>query len=552
YVKSNFQRAFTGEKIEYEYKHPGDDAFIWFEVTYSPVTNADGEIINVCVGINDITNKKMAELQLINSEKRFREVLSSLGDNVWEHDFRTGETYFSERVNELAVYDNNGINDTLTVWWNSTHEEDRWMLDENYTKYKEGIIDHHSIEYRILYKDGSVRWVLDRGVAIEKDPEGKPLKIIGTHTDVTKQKQVDEEIKANEAKFRAIFNSTFQFIGLMTTDGILLEANQTATDFFRLPKEEVMGMNFVDSRWFSESTREKSKQALVRASRGETVNYELELNLLDGRNVIIDFTIRPILDAKGNAILLIPEGRDITDKLRMEKEIERERLSKQKEILLASIEGQEKQREEVARELHDNINQVLATIKIYLQLAGENEDMREGLIAKSYENISHAIEEVRKLSRALAPPTLDDITLVEALQQMVNDMAISKLFEIDFSVDSFDEGVLDNLQKMTVYRVVQEQFTNILKYANAKKINMSLVTSVNEIILTIKDDGVGFDLNKRSTGIGIKNMRSRVETHNGHFDLDACPGKGCNLTVILPVIKTLSNAENKITNYRRP
>lgn len=549
YIKNNFQKAFAGEKIEYEVKYPGDDAVIWFMVTYSPVTNADGEIIYVCIGINDITNKKMAELQLINSEKRFREVLSNLGDNVWEHDFRTGKTYFSERFNDLAGYDSNGSNDIVTVWWNSTHEEDRWMLEENDSKYKEGLIDHHTIEYRILHKDGSVRWVLDRGVVIEKDTDGKPLKIIGTHTDVTKRRQDEDEIKANEAKFRAIFNSTFQFMGLMTIEGILIEANQTATDFFRILKEEVMGTNFVDSMWFSESTREKSKQALMLAAKGETVNYELELNLSDGKHVVIDFSIRPILDAKGKVILLIPEGRDITDKLRMVKEMEQERISKQKEIVLASIEGQEKQRKEVARELHDNINQVLATIKIYLQLAGENENMRDGLIAKSYENISHAIEEVRKLSKALAPPTLDDISLVEALQQMVNDMAISKLFEIEFLENSFDEALLDNLQKMTVYRVVQEQFTNILKYARAKKITISLLTSDDEITLVVNDDGVGFDPLTRSTGIGIKNMQSRVELHNGQFNLKAYPGKGCKLTVTLPIIKTLSNAENQITDY---
>ena len=544
YVKQSFEKAFGGEKTEYEVTYNVDGRDTWLNVAYNPVMAKGKQIEFVCVGINDITERKFTEQLLLDSERRFRMVLSRLGDNMWEHNFETGKTEFSEWINELTAYRSDILNDNVDFWWNSVHENDRGILTENDRKYKSGLIDHHSVEYRVFQKGGAIRWVLDRGVVIEKDTAGNPLKIIGTHTDITERKNIEENIIANERKFRAIFNSTFQFMGLMTTEGILIEANKTATDFFGLPKEEVLGMNFIDSRWFSDATREKSKQALAKAAIGETVTYELELHMLDGRDVVIDFSIRPIFDTKGNVILLIPEGKDITEKLRMEKEIERERVNKQKEILLASIEGQEKQRREVSRELHDNINQVLATVKIYLQLAGENESMRDGLIKKCYENISHAIEEVRKLSKALAPPTLEDISLSEAVQQMVNDMMMSGLFEIDFADDNFNENLLDNSQKMTIYRVVQEQFTNIMKYARTQSINIILATSKNKVLLTVKDNGIGFDTSTRSTGTGIKNMRSRVESQSGEFSLTSSPGKGCTLKITLPLIKPLTNEKN--------
>jgi two-component system sensor histidine kinase UhpB len=326
-------------------------------------------------------------------------------------------------------------------------------------------------------------------------------------------------------------------MGLMNTEGILIEANQTALNFFRLTKEEVIGTNFVDSRWFSEATRQKAKIALAKAVQGETVNFELELVLLDGRVVVIDFSIRPIIDKNGKVILLIPEGKDITEKLKMEKEIELARLTKQKDILMAGIEGQEKQRKEIARELHDNINQVLATVKIYLQLAGENSDMRERLIKKSYENVSHAIEEVRKLSRTLAPPTLDDCTLIEALQQLVNDMVLSLLFDIHLNHREFDEKLIDNTQKMAVYRIAQEQFTNILKYARASKIELSIKTTSDDLLLCIADNGIGFSAQDKFRGTGLKNIMNRVEALNGIFNIETAPDKGCKLCIQLPLIK---------------
>ncbi|HET9058051.1 MAG TPA: PAS domain S-box protein [Chitinophagaceae bacterium] len=546
-IKECFKRAFDGEKIGYEVDFiTAGNRLLWIYVNYEPVVYPDNKDIQlVSVNIRDITKRKLAEENLIDSEKKFGQLLSKLGDTVWEHDFITGTTLFSEEISDLAAYqeDDRVINNDK-IWRASVHKKDQWILEQNDKLYLQGKIDHHSVEYRLLLKNGDIKWVLDRGVVIEKDASGKPTKIIGTHTDITRRKQIEEELKANEAKFRGIFNSTFQFMGLMTSEGVLLEANRTATEFFRLPKEEVIGMNFLDSRWFSDVTKQKAKAALTKAAKGETVNYELELNLLDGRDIVLDFSIRPLFDTGDNVSLLVLEGRDITEKLRMEKEIEKERINKQKEILSASIEGQEKQRQEIARELHDNINQILATIKIYLQMAIENENLREILIQKSFENISQTIEEVRKLSKSLALPALTHTTLTEAIKQMANDMVLSLLFKISFVNDEFEESLLNNLQKITIYRVAQEQFTNILKYAKAKKIEIMLATTFDKVIMQIVDDGIGFDTTKKQDGIGIRNMMNRVESQNGTFTLMSESGKGCKLKIELPLIKSSTYEEN--------
>jgi PAS domain S-box-containing protein len=540
FIKANFEKAINGQNVEYEVLYKAGDEDIWLRVTYNPVFTKTGEVLYICVGVHDITKRKQAEVALLNSENRFRQTLLTLGDNAWEHNFITSVTTFSTGVEELIAFsDEPGIN-RQKVWLDSIHEEDIWLVSNLTTDYLSGKISSHALEYRLKYKDGSVKWILDRGIVIERDAESKPIRAIGTRSDISERKKIEEVIIENERKFRAIFNSTFQFIGLMSVEGILLEANQTAIDFFQIPKEEIIGMNFVDSRWFSEATRKKAKKAVTKAAKGETVNFELYLTLLNGQELVIDFSLRPIFDIAGNVTLLIPEGRDITEKIKMEKEMEQQIISRQKEILNAGISGQEKQRREVARELHDNVNQILATIKVYLQLANENENLRQSLINKSYENVSYAIEEVRKLSKALAPPTLDDETLIEAIDQMVKDMTLSMLFEISFSHKKFKEDLLNNEEKMTIYRIAQEQLTNILKYAGAKKIEIVLSTTKTEVTLKISDNGIGFDISLRTPGTGIRNMMNRVESHNGKFNITTSPGSGCCLQVSLPL--TQNNA----------
>lgn len=509
----------------------GENDLTWLKVNSHPLCNDEGKTESVVTSLVDITPEIEKSKRLTITGQNQHAILSSINDGL----------YLIDNQYKIVLINNAAIDIHQTVFGKVFKEGD--CILDLFTENRKPVVKHffdkaftgEKSKYEVLYNQQTDPVWLSVSYTPVINNSGDINHVCVGIRNITARKKAEEELMESERKFRAIFNSTFQFMGLMTVDGILIEANQTATDFFRIPKDEVMGMNFVDSRWFSESTREKSKTALAKAANGEAVNYELELELLDGRSVVIDFSIRPIFDASGKVILLIPEGRDITEKLKMQHEIELARESKQKDILQAGIEGQEKQRREVARELHDNINQVLATVKVYLQLAEENENMREALIQKSHENISHAIEEVRKLSRSLAPPSLDDTTLTEALAQMVNDMVLSMRFTIKFDYGNFDETLLTASQKIAIYRIVQEQFTNILKYSGAQNVWLSVSSNNKNVIIAIKDDGVGFDTKERLKGTGIKNIINRVEAQNGLFELHSSPGTGCAIKAVFPL-----------------
>ena len=145
----------------------------------------------------DITREK-------ETETRFKKALEHIGDNVWEHDYKTGITYFSKSENELLGRDTNDYNHNVGLWWNNVDPKDIPLLEDNDKKYKKGLLDSHSLEYRVRHSNGSYRWVLDRGVVIEKNREGIPLRIIGTHTDITNIKNTETELSNRVKQFQSL------------------------------------------------------------------------------------------------------------------------------------------------------------------------------------------------------------------------------------------------------------------------------------------------------------------------------------------------------------
>jgi PAS domain S-box-containing protein len=234
---------------------------------------------------------------------------------------------------------------------------------------------------------------------------------------------------------------------------------------------------------------------------------------------------------KGKQVILAL-ATNITDKVLLEKMLEEEKLARQKEITAAVISAQEKERQDLGSELHDNINQILAGSLLYLGLAkrelgNENAHFRETEIL-----ISSAIDEIRKLSHSLIPPAFSESEFLEALRNIINATGKTSGIMIRLQAFGFDESTLPDKMKLNIYRIVQEQFNNILKHAAAKRILVRLTQECNKTLLVVKDDGVGFDTNKKSTGVGLLNMKTRASLFNGELSITSSPGRGCELKVI--------------------
>ena len=237
-----------------------------------------------------------------------------------------------------------------------------------------------------------------------------------------------------------------------------------------------------------------------------------------------------------NPYRMIGSMTDLTEKKILERKLFEEQLKQQRIMTEVTIEVQEKEKSQLGRELHDNITQIMATVKMYLGLLISGKDFEDDLLGKSYEYVNTAIEETRKLSHSLLPPSLGDVSLKKALEELLDNSNLSKTFQLHLLIDKkYDEQAKDKSKELALYRIVQEQLNNINKYAKATEVDIKINIQENRLFLSIIDNGVGFDPEIKSTGIGMKNIKSRIEFYSGNLTIISSPGNGCTLKAEVPL-----------------
>jgi len=202
-IKEMLHAFTTGKNFIVEDKHyRKDGTCFWGRTRSQSILDESGNVLQYFAIMDDISVEKEQEEILKQYEKNFRNALEKIGDNVWEYDFRTGKTFFSRSASNLFEQTNNKNIDAYTLWRQIVHKEDVDILIQNDVKVSKGAIDHFTLEYRIVDKDKHIRWILDRGVVIEKDAFGLPQKIIGTHTDITAIKLTEAALHESEQRWQ--------------------------------------------------------------------------------------------------------------------------------------------------------------------------------------------------------------------------------------------------------------------------------------------------------------------------------------------------------------
>jgi diguanylate cyclase len=251
---------------------------------------------------------------------RWQRAIEASGLGVWDWNAQTGEAYFSPQWKALLGCDEQQIGNVLDERARRIHPEDRAACETELQAHLDGRTPMYVHEHRMLCRDGSYKWMLERGQVIERLPDGRPLRVVGTHADVTARKLAETGLAEREARFRGVFSSTFQLMGVLDPQGRVVEANDIALGFAGLGIDDVVGLPFWELAYFraSQTTMAQMRDAVARARRGELVRRELEIVGAGEARMTIDFSLKPVFDADGRVTMLIPEGRDISERKRAE------------------------------------------------------------------------------------------------------------------------------------------------------------------------------------------------------------------------------------------
>ncbi|HEY4150853.1 MAG TPA: sensor histidine kinase [Chitinophagaceae bacterium] len=219
----------------------------------------------------------------------------------------------------------------------------------------------------------------------------------------------------------------------------------------------------------------------------------------------------------------------------LEAQLTQEKLYQQKRIAEAIIQAEEKERTKLGHELHDNVNQVLTTARLYLQMLKPGTEKEIAIIEKTKAFLYDAINEIRNISREMVLPNLKGNPLTENIRHLLEDIENTGIFATSFSHKGTGKLEIPEGKKLALFRILQEQLKNIIKHSQANNIVVRLCVSGNLVTLSIKDNGIGFNPSRKSSGIGLSNIYDRVSLYKGKTVLKTAQGEGCLLEVSIPL-----------------
>ncbi len=345
------------------------------------------------------------------------------------------------------------------------------------------------------------------------------------------RKSAEEKVLVSEEKYRQMFyKNPFPAWIYDINSYQVVEVNDAAIKKYGYERAEFLHLTTRDI--FLDESEWQLNESAADTTEIEQLPVHLSRHKKSDGNIILVEATSYEIDYFGATAMQV-QINDVTEKMRLQHELKKQQKLEQQQITDAVLSAQEKERKHIGEELHDNINQILATSRMFISTALRSPEPGHDLISQSNDYIMLAMDEIRKLSRALITPAFVECCLKQSIDALVRNILVGKSMEISTNLNTFDETKLGNDVKLTIYRVIQEQVTNILKHADASSIKINIKVNNNKVTLCIEDNGQGFDPLARREGVGITNINSRAELYNGKVKIDSAPGEGCRLKVTL-------------------
>lgn len=370
--------------------------------------------------------------------------------------------------------------------------------------------------------DGTV-FDCERRVVALKDDAGELVGYLGLHRNITAQLQAERGRRESEANLRALLDATTDGACLLDLDGNILALNEEMARRLRTTPQQLLG-RCIWEVFPAEVASARKQQAEEVVRSGRPVRFE---DMREGRWILNTFW--PVLDAKGEVIRLAGFGRDITDERRSEQELRDSR----EELRLLTVRQQEVREQErlgISRELHDQMGQHLAVLKMDLHRArkrlGEGVPVEAAGLTRMIDVVDRMARDVRRISSDLRPGLLDDFGLVAAVEWQLSQFQAHTGIACRLEVDMNDE-TMDRALSTALFRVFQELLTNVARHAGATLVHAGLAERDGQYMLTVSDDGRGITPSEQQshTSLGLIGIRERMRPYGGRLEYE-CPATG--------------------------
>lgn len=341
------------------------------------------------------------------------------------------------------------------------------------------------------------------------------------------------ELEKSEKRYSNLFYLSPQPMWVYDSETLeIIKVNTAAVKHYGFSEDEFLNMTILGIR--PEEEYSKVREVIDSGYFEKENTFKGKFKHLKKSGELIDVEIHSGPIQIGGKTFRMVIVNDVTEKIFLENQITK-----------AIIKTQEDERYEIGRELHDNVCQILAATQMTLgalKKSSHHSNVEYFNLCQEY--ITLASKEIRALSHQLAPVFFDDKSIRETFNMLITNFNIDNKYKItqNYSLELDKQSLSQEIQ-LNLYRILQEQLGNISKHSNANSITVSLLTNHNNIELQIADDGIGFDANTVKGGIGLSNIKRRVELFFGTINIQSSPNKGCIIQIEIPFTK-LQKEEN--------
>lgn len=573
------RRIMENDAPEYhiiEQMRDADGKLAWVETNKVPLHDAKGTVIGILGTYEDITERKRAEHALRESEERWQFALQGAGDGVWDWNAVTDEVFFSRQWKAMLGFEDHEIGNTLEEWDKRVHPDDRERVYTDINTHFSGETPVYINEHRVRCKNGTYKWILDRGKVVSWTPDGKPLRVIGTHTDLTERKRAEEALRKSEARFRELADLLPQAVYEAGAQGILTYANRYAFELFGYSAEDFENGLSIFQMLLPEE-RDRAAHVFRGLLTGNTQDTGRQYRAVrkDGVSFPVMIHSSPIAH-KGKVVGLRGVIVDMTAHKRAEEknqELQAQLIQAQKMEAIGTLAGG------IAHDFNNILGIILGYTEMTLTQMTQGDRYRENLneVYRAALRARDLVKQILTFSRQ-APqekkPLRVDLVAKEALKFLRS--SLPSTIEIQQKIGKNPGQVMGDFTQ--IHQVIMNLCVNA---AHAMKEKGGVLRVEVEDVdvgageaarfgapspgpycrLRVSDTGHGMDGSTMSrifdpyfttkgpeegTGLGLAVVHGVVKSHSGGITVESEPGKGTTFEIVLPKVEVTPDIDIRI------